>query len=132
VSTDRLRLGQIAKRRRLALGRTIAEVADAAGITPKTVGKIEAGSPVRELTLWRLNAGLDWQEGSSQAVLSGGEPLPLEAAAGRPRYTREQLVGALGLLHQIVDVAEVSDAERSRIHERISELETRLRMLVTA
>lgn len=133
MSTDRERLGQVAKRRRLALGRTIAEVAKAAGITAKTVGQIEAGNRVRELTLWRLNAGLDWQEGSSQAVLNGGEPSPLDGAAmERPRYTREQLVAALGLLHQIVDVAEVSAAERDRIHSRIVDLEERLRSLVTA
>lgn len=132
MSDDRERLGQVAKRRRLALGRTIAQVAEAAGITPKTVGKIEAGSRVRELTLWRLNAGLDWQEGSTQSVLNGGEPEPLEAAAERPRYTRDQLVAALGLLHQIVDVAEVGDAERSRIHGRIADLEERLRTLVSA
>ncbi len=133
MSTDRERLGQVAKRRRLALGRTIAEVAKAAGITAKTVGQIEAGNRVRELTLWRLNAGLDWQEGSSQAVLNGGEPEPLDdAAKERPRYTREQLVAALGLLHQIVDVAEVTEAERDRIHGRIVDLEERLRSLVTA
>ena len=78
------RLAQYAKNRRMALRLKAREVAALAGLSKLTIGAVEAGRRVDELTLWKLDHGLGWEDGSSQRVLDGGEPteLPFDRERG--------------------------------------------------
>lgn len=101
------------KRRRMELLRTTNEVARLARLAPRTVTKVEAGEPVRELNLYKLDAGLDWQRGSAVRILQGGEP------------------AELGEQDQGEDVDELSpydtDGRIARLEQRVAELEEALR-----
>lgn len=73
------RLGQAVRRRRVALGLTQQELADAASLGVNTITNIENGSRARELNLGRVNRALGWMEGSWQMILEGGDPMVEEA-----------------------------------------------------
>lgn len=73
----RAKLAAAAIRRRLELGRTEAEVAKLAGMTPKTYIQVEKGRNVLLLTVWKLDEGLDWEQGSAWRIFTDdGEPIP--------------------------------------------------------
>jgi hypothetical protein len=55
------------------------DVAARADLSKLTIGAVEAGRRVDELTLWKLDAGLAWEDGSAERVLEGGEPVELPA-----------------------------------------------------
>lgn len=71
-------LGDAVRERRLRLGFTQRQAAEACGMSDRTFIRIEKGTgPVaRDLTLSRLDEGLEWEPGSAQRVLDGGEPTP--------------------------------------------------------
>ncbi|MBM7788901.1 helix-turn-helix domain-containing protein [Tenggerimyces flavus] len=69
------RLGRFAKDRRLELARTQGEVAQLGGLgSLGTIRRIESGKSVKELSLAKLDHGLDWRPGSAARVLAGGYP----------------------------------------------------------
>jgi hypothetical protein len=79
---DLERFARIVYERRIALGLTQQEIADAGGPTDTTMTKIENAEwkpGNRKTTLRKLDVGLQWETGSAQRVLAGGEPTPRDA-----------------------------------------------------
>jgi transcriptional regulator with XRE-family HTH domain len=118
-------LGDAVRERRLRLGLTQRQAAEACGVSDRTFIRIEKGtSPLaRDLTLSRLDEGLEWEPGSAQRVLDGGEPTPIPSlgtsrrAATEPfewvmqqNWTREK---KLRVLDAILDI-EGGDEGRQR------------------
>lgn len=75
---NRKRLGDLGQQRRLALGRTIEEVAKIGGLGKTTVSNIENSYPVKPRSLFAYDRGVSWTPGSAARVLDGGDPTPLE------------------------------------------------------
>ncbi|MGE2714225.1 helix-turn-helix domain-containing protein [Mycolicibacterium litorale] len=86
------RLGEYVAARRKNRGWSQAAVADRGGPSDTLQSRIEAGDwrPTRGVaeTLKKIDAGLEWAEGSASRVLDGGEPTPLNRD-GRPRPPRQ-------------------------------------------
>lgn len=72
--TQLARLGDLVKRRRLALGMTAEEAAARAGITAKTYARIERGDPSRDISYRKIEPALHWAHGSCLDVLAGAAP----------------------------------------------------------
>ncbi|WP_454199505.1 hypothetical protein [Nocardia sp. Marseille-Q1738] len=85
---DLVRFGQMVKARRDALGLTQEEVSALGGPSDTTFTKIEnlEWRPGRTATLRKLDAGLQWEPGSSARILyEGGDPIPLnQSGVGQP------------------------------------------------
>lgn len=76
------RLDALMNARRLHLGMDWQDVADAAGIRTQTLRVVrQGGNPPSDKTKYGLETALQWQPGSVDAVLSGGDPTPLEGQA---------------------------------------------------
>jgi transcriptional regulator with XRE-family HTH domain len=54
------------------------ELAEAAGVSLKTVGRLENGASVASATLGKVERALKWKPGSMRAVLIGREPTPIQ------------------------------------------------------
>ncbi|MFC9892142.1 helix-turn-helix domain-containing protein [Nocardia sp. NPDC127579] len=82
MEANMARLGQAVKSRRLELGLTQQEVAQAGGPSDTTQTGIEKGvaKSVSPSTLRKLDAALGWAVGSSKEILDGGEPTTLRHA----------------------------------------------------
>lgn len=99
--------------RRLDLGLTWQEVAQAASISPATLRAMRAGTNMPSaLTRRRLEDALRWERGSIQAILDGGDPTPVDAPANpapgadldrRLAMARELLARAQELLDEAGD-----------------------------
>jgi hypothetical protein len=72
------RLAFFARQRRGQLRLTQEQASANCGLSKRTLMQIEAGeaSP-SELTLGKLDVGLQWEPGSARTVLDGGEPVPI-------------------------------------------------------
>jgi len=72
---DWLRLADYVVARRVKLGmRDRRALADATGVTERTLGKLENGQRVSPSTLGMIENRLDWTPGSCRRILAGGEP----------------------------------------------------------
>jgi hypothetical protein len=72
---DWRRLADYVVARRVALGmRDRRALADATGITDRTLGKLENGERVSPSTLAAIENELGWAPGSARRILAGGEP----------------------------------------------------------
>lgn len=73
---DWARLGRLVAAERARRGLTVNQFADSAGVSPRTLQRIEAGheGPYRNATVSRLEDALGWRPGSTETVLAGGEP----------------------------------------------------------
>jgi len=72
---DWLRLADYVVARRVELGmRDRRALAEATGVTERTLGKLENGQRVSPSTLAMVENRLGWAPGSSRRVLAGGEP----------------------------------------------------------
>jgi hypothetical protein len=80
------RLAQRVIARRAALDMTQIELAQAGGLSLDRVSAIEGKRvhTLRPRTIRSLEVGLQWEAGSLQAVLAGGEPTPVSEQ--RPRH----------------------------------------------
>lgn len=78
---DWVRLGDAVRDRRVELGMTQEDLADAAGIATGTVRNLENGNRVRDLTLPKINRALGWTEGSYKLVFDGQPPRIAEPEA---------------------------------------------------
>lgn len=93
----RQRLADLMERRRLDLGLTWREVAEAGSISYEVIRAIRHGNgQIRPLSGRGIEVGLKWEAGSVQAVLGDGDPTPvpagpapLPAAPEPPRETAE-------------------------------------------
>src|SRR5690606_40483070 len=70
------RLDALIDKRRLELGLRWKGIAERAGITHQTLLQLRKGEPVSDLTVARTEQALQWQNGSIQRILEGGDPLP--------------------------------------------------------
>lgn len=110
----RLRDYVIARRTKLGMLHQ-GDLADAAGVSRRTISQIETAHSVRGSTLAALDATLQWKPGSSRAILRGGEPdqvdlSPDDAEAARidaelreisnayPKLTDTERRGIIGLV----------------------------------
>lgn len=82
-------LGRAARERRLDLGMSQAELAKAARLATRvTVGALENGMPVKDLTLSRIESALGYRPGAFRRFLADGTPLELvDEQAPRESYT---------------------------------------------
>jgi transcriptional regulator with XRE-family HTH domain len=129
------RLARLVTHRRVRLGHASqTEFASASGLKIRTLNNIEnARRPGYDpSTIALLEQGLQWQPGSVEAILAGGDPTPAPAAAADvppdvdqlkearrvlidaltltdPRAMREAMVDAAGLVARAI--------ERERFHE---------------
>ncbi|MFT4199823.1 helix-turn-helix domain-containing protein [Gordonia sp. (in: high G+C Gram-positive bacteria)] len=84
---DLERFGRIVYERRNELGLSQEQVADRGGPSDTTMGKIENfewAPGDRKVTLKKLDKGLDWEPGSAEATLAGGDPTPLNVVVQPP------------------------------------------------
>ncbi len=70
-------IGERMARRRLTLGMTQAELADEAGMSKRTIERIEAGASAQTLTFIRVVRVLDLLQGLDK-MLPDAEPSPME------------------------------------------------------
>ena len=78
-----VRLAHYIESRITALAMEYAEVCRLADISDETLGKIRKGRRARGSTYRKLERALQWQQDSIAAILSGGEPSPVETK-GQP------------------------------------------------
>ncbi len=91
---DRTRLAAAARKRRYALDLDIEDVARKSGLHRNTITKIEHGRPVKPRSLGKLDRGLDWETGSAERILGGGDSVDLPSG-GRRRMTRAEALDAI-------------------------------------
>lgn len=85
VDDRRGRLGQRVRERRMELGLSSPVAADRAGINRDTWRNLEAGTrAIRDYNHRPIERALNWQAGSIDAILAGGEPILAESAAYHP------------------------------------------------
>lgn len=103
-------VGAIVKARRLELGRTQADIVAAAKVDPKTYGALESGSRwPQEGSRIKIEAALEWETGSIDAVLAGGEATPIET-----RTIALRTRGEAGIEAELAD-AIAAARERARV-----------------
>src|SRR5215469_15646509 len=87
ASEDWLRLADYVVARRVELGmRDRRALAEATGVTERTLGKLENGQRVSPSTLAMVENRLGWAPGSSRRVLAGGEPQMGSPDRGHAEY----------------------------------------------
>lgn len=80
------RVGQAVRQRRIELGfSSQIELSSAGGPGLSTLSKIERGVQLsyEDQVIWRLEQALQWESGSVQAILDGGQPTVKNAAPDR-------------------------------------------------
>ncbi len=81
-SEARRHLAALMDERRLELRLTWQEVADHGGVSLRALSNARTGDvEIRPLTQAGIEAGLQWDQGSIELVLAGGNPVPLGAAS---------------------------------------------------
>lgn len=115
MSANRERLGKLIFTRRHELGLTQENVEERGGPAPLTVSDYEKGkvpNKPQPRTLSRFDAALEWEDGSSAAVLKGGNPTPLDNRArtleARARNSIAQDDAPSGTQWAVVDLEEVA------------------------
>src|SRR5215472_10926187 len=84
---DWLRLADYVVARRVELGmRDRRALAEATGVTERTLGKLENGQRVSPSTLAMVENRLGWAPGSSRRVLAGGEPQMVSPDRGQAEH----------------------------------------------
>lgn len=91
MTSDWQRLAQLVVRRRGALGLTQVEVAQRGPLSLDRVQAIEGmrSTRYRAGTIAALERALEWRHGSVEAILAGGDPTPIEGAAGEQAARQE-------------------------------------------
>jgi hypothetical protein len=78
---DLKRLANAITERRMALGLTIAAVADAAAMSKDTYRRVEVGLPIRDSSYVKVDKALRWAPGSAIDISQGKEPIEVLGAA---------------------------------------------------
>jgi hypothetical protein len=90
---DWLRLADYVIARRVDLGmRDRRAFAEVAGVTERTLGKLENGQRVSPSTLAMVENRLGWAPGSCRRILAGGEPAPASPDRAPAEYQDPTLV----------------------------------------
>lgn len=115
MSTNHERLGKLIFTRRHELGLTQENIEERGGPAPLTVSEYEKGkvpNKPQPRTLSRFDAALEWADGSSAAVLKGGDPIPLDVRAltleARARNSAARDDAPNGTRWAVVDLDEVA------------------------
>ncbi|OLT27782.1 hypothetical protein BJF83_17515 [Nocardiopsis sp. CNR-923] len=133
-TSDRVRLGRLIEERKRKLQRSWTAISQAGPIPPETLRRARIGtSPLADDTIERLDTALDWLPGSTQDVLNGGDPTPLEDVDRRYPVERQILDTPIGqVVREIYSDLEADDSltpeQREEIRERTA---TRMREEVT-
>lgn len=111
------RLGNLAAKRRDALGLTQAELGTRAGVATQTVWRFEQGGrPSRHSSSWsKIERALGWLSGSIDAILDGGEPV---VGSYDGRFLRVQVDDENAFIHDLVRKITIEidpDAPQSRV-----------------
>jgi hypothetical protein len=80
-------------------------LAEATGVTDRTLGKLENGQRVSPSTLGMVENQLGWAPGSCRRILAGGEPVTEPAGHGQEEYddpTLRHLANTPGLPPDVV------------------------------
>lgn len=80
---QRLAIEVQARRRELRFY-TQDDLAEAAGVSRRTIGTLERGGKVSSPTLRAVEIALRWTPGSADDVLRGGRPTPIEQSTATP------------------------------------------------
>jgi hypothetical protein len=81
TSAARRRLAALMDERRAELRLRWRDVADLGGLSYEVIRAVRNGTgEIRLLTQRGIEDGLKWQQGSIQAILSGGDPVPVPDA----------------------------------------------------
>jgi hypothetical protein len=103
---DWRRLADYVVARRVELGmRDRRALAEATGVTERTLGKLENGHRVSPSTLGVVENQFGWAPGSCRRILAGGEPIPGPAGQRRPEYedpTLQHIANTPGLPPDVV------------------------------
>lgn len=123
-SAERERLALLMDDRRRELRLTWDQVAAAAGVNRETLRLIRQGDgQLRPLTKDGIEDALQWQRGSIDAILAGGDPTPI---GQRPAPARPEPESP-PTLEELRDMVRESAAENERLKARMAALEERLR-----
>ena len=88
----RQRLARLMDERRRDLRLRWQDVAEAGGISLKTLHSVRTGEAgIAPLTERGIEAGLRWEGGTVEIILGGGDPVPAPPAAKRPRPVRRDV-----------------------------------------
>lgn len=98
TEAGRVWLGEKVQERRKELRLSKEEAARRARVNVKTWTQVERGEAVRDTTYTAVDAALDWERGSSEAVLDGNDPVVIE----RPQEERRDDVAELARLLEVV------------------------------
>lgn len=78
---ERIRLRRFMQTRQRKLGRTWAEIAAKGGVKANTLYRVRVGTEaILPTTRRAIEAGLDWDQGSVDAILAGGDPTPASSS----------------------------------------------------
>ncbi|MEC4016005.1 hypothetical protein [Streptomyces sp. H27-D2] len=112
ASRDMARLARVVKLRRMEIYSSRDVAAKAARMSKDTWQRVEESLPVRPGSCARIDGALRWAIGSCEAILNGGEPIPIEGSAQEgtaistlPPAEREAKV------HQIVTSASLAASD---------------------
>ena len=72
------RLAELMELRRTELGMEWLDVAKRGNISTEAIRQARKGKTIRPLTQAAIERGLGWRQGSYQAVLAGGDPVPVD------------------------------------------------------
>jgi hypothetical protein len=111
ASPDRKRLAAFVVNRRVQVGyKDRRQLAAAARLTDRTVGKIENGQSVSMASYAAIEPALEWEPGSMAAVLEGGEPIirgqKPRPAPSRPEYDDPLMQQAYEALERVAGLDE--------------------------
>jgi DNA-binding Xre family transcriptional regulator len=77
---ERVALRQHIEERADELGMNLDDLAEASGLHPETIRRVRKGrARIAVSTRRALEKALEWQPGSINAILAGGQPMPIEA-----------------------------------------------------
>lgn len=80
-SEARRRLAALMDQRRLDLHLTWQDVAERGGVSLRALANARTGdSPIRPLTQAGIETGLQWEDGTVEIILAGGDPVPAAPA----------------------------------------------------
>jgi len=89
-SPQRRRLAELMEQRRLELGLTWQQVADAGDVSVRSIHAARTGTAdIRPLTARGISTGLRWAPDSVKKILTKREPEPLHPEAAEPASPRE-------------------------------------------
>jgi len=123
VTSPHERLDEAMNGRRLDLGMTWGELAVTAKIAEVTLRAIRRGANLpTSLTKRRLEDALEWEHGSIEAILAGGEPLT-KAVRVTEAAVPEREPTARDLADQMTELMTERDRDRAEHEQRIRRLE---------